>query len=117
MSPHGPGLVGRASERHVLDGLLAKVRGGESEALVIRGEAGIGKTALLRYTARQASGFRLAQLTGGEAEMELPFAGIHQLCATMLDRLDALPAPQQDALCVALGMTAGGGPDRVLVGL
>jgi AAA ATPase domain len=113
----GPAFVGRTAERDVLDGLLAKVRGGESEVLVIRGEAGIGKTALLRYTARQASGFRLAQLAGVEAEMELPFAGIHQLCATMLDRLDALSAPQLDALSVALGLTAGEVPDRFLVGL
>ena len=113
----GPGFVGRTTERDVLDGLLARVRGGESEVLVIRGEAGIGKTALLRYAARQASGFRVAQLTGVEAEMELPFAGIHQLCAPMLDRLDALPAPQRDALSVALGLAAGEVPDRFLVGL
>ena len=79
----GPGFVGRTTEREVLDGLLARVREGKSEALVIRGEAGIGKTALLRYAARQASGFQVAQLTGVEAEMELPFAGIHQLCATL----------------------------------
>jgi DNA-binding CsgD family transcriptional regulator len=117
MSTRGPGFVGRTNERTALDGLLAKVRGGESEVLVLRGEAGIGKTALLRYTARQASGFRVAQLTGVQAEMELPFAGIHQLCATMLDRLDALPAPQRGALSVALGMTAGEVPDRFLVGL
>ena len=113
----GPGFVGRTTERDVLDGLLARVREGESEALVIRGEAGIGKTALLRYTARQASGFRVAQVTGVEAEMELPFAGVHQLCATMPDRLDALPAPQRDALSVALGLVAGEVPDRFLVGL
>ena len=113
----GPAFVGRTSEREVLDGLLARVRGGESEVLVIRGEAGIGKTALLRYAARQASGFRVAELTGVEAEMELPFAGIHQLCAAMLDRLDALPAPQRDALSVALGLAAGEVPDRFLVGL
>ena len=103
----GPAFVGRTSERDVLDGLLARVRGGESEVLVIRGEAGIGKTALLRYAARQASGFRVAEVTGVEAEMELPFAGIHQLCAAMLDRLDALPAPQRDALSVALGLAVG----------
>src|SRR4051794_35834598 len=113
----GPGFVGRTSERDVLDGLLARVRDGQSEVLVIRGEAGIGKTALLRYTARQASGFRVAQVTGVEAEMELPFAGIHQLCATMPDRLDALPAPQRDALSVALGLETGEVPDRFLVGL
>src|SRR3954451_20924332 len=88
----GPGFVGRTTERDVLDGLLARARAGDSEALVIRGEAGIGKTALLRYAARQASGFRVVQLTCVEAEMELPFVGIHQLCATMPDRLDALPA-------------------------
>jgi DNA-binding CsgD family transcriptional regulator len=105
------------SERELLDGLLARVRGGGSEVLVIRGEAGIGKTALLRYAARQASGYRVAQLTGVEAEMELPFAGIHQLCVPMLDRLDALPTPQRDALSVALGLAAGKAPDWFLVGL
>src|SRR6202011_5264197 len=114
---HGPGFVGRTSEREVLDGLLARVRGGESEVLVIRGEAGMGKTALLRYAARQASGFRVAELTAVEAEMELPLAGIHQLCATMLDRLKALPVPQRDALTVALGLAAGEVPERFLLGL
>src|ERR1700759_4829248 len=113
----GPAFVGRTTERDVLDGLLAKVREGESEVLVIRGEAGIGKTALLRYAARQASGFRIAELTGVEAEMELPFAGVHQLCGMMLDRLGTLPAPQRDALSVALGLAAGQAPDRFLVGL
>jgi DNA-binding CsgD family transcriptional regulator len=112
-----PGFLGRASERDVLDGLLAKVRGGESDVLVIRGEAGIGKTALLRYVARQASGFRVAQVTGVEAEMELPYAGIHQLCAPMLDHLNELPQPQYDALSVAFGLTSGDVPDRFLVGL
>src|SRR4029450_2615499 len=107
----GPAFVGRASEREVLDGLLARVRGGESKVLVIRGEAGIGKTALLRYAARQASGFRVAEVRGVEAEMELPFAGIHQLCSPMLDRLDTLPDPQQAALSVALGLAAGEVPD------
>ena len=113
----GSAFVGRSAERDVLDGLLARVREGESEVLVIHGEAGVGKTALLRYAARQASGFRVAELTGVEAEMELPFAGIHQLCATMLDRFDALPAPQRDALSVALGLKGGEVPDRFLVGL
>jgi DNA-binding CsgD family transcriptional regulator len=113
----GPGFVGRRSERESVDELLASVRGGESKALVIRGEPGIGKTALLRYAARQASGYRVVELTGVEAEMELPFAGIHQLCGTMLDRLDALPAPQRDALSVALGLAAGEAPDRFLIGL
>src|SRR4051794_332516 len=113
----GPGFVGRSDECDVLDGLLESVRAGESGALVIRGEAGIGKTALLRFTARRASGFRVTQLAGVEAEMELPFAGIHQLCATMPDRLQALPTPQRNALSVALGLVAGEVPDRFLVGL
>src|SRR3954452_23126602 len=112
-----PGFMGRTSERDLLDGLLAKVRGGQSDVLVIRGEAGIGKSALLRYAARQAAGFRVMQVTGVEAEMELPFAGTHQLCAPMLDRLDALPRPQRDALSVALGLAAGEVPDRFLIGL
>ena len=75
VATRGPGFVGRTTERALLDGLLARVRAGESEALVIRGEAGIGKTALLRYAARQASGFRVAQITGVEAEMELAVRG------------------------------------------
>jgi hypothetical protein len=87
------GFLGRASERELLDGLLTNVREGQSAVLVIRGEAGIGKTALLRYAARQASGCRLAQVAGVEAEMELPFAGLHQLCAPLFARLDALPEP------------------------
>jgi DNA-binding CsgD family transcriptional regulator len=111
------GFLDRASEREVLDRLLAHVREGQSGVLVIRGEAGIGKTTLLRYAARHASGFRVAQVTGAEAEMELPFAGIHQLCTPLLDQLDALPQPQQDALNVALGLASGDVPDRFLVGL
>src|ERR1700759_2225724 len=111
------GFVGRTSERDMLDGLLARVRRGESDALVIRGEAGIGKTALLRDAARQASGFRVAEVTGVEAEMELPFAGMHQLCAPMLDRLHALPTPQREALSVALGLAAGEAPERFVIGL
>src|SRR3712207_3499016 len=101
------GFLGRSSEREVLDRLLADVRGGRSGVLVIRGEAGIGKTALLRYAARQAAGFRLVQATGVEAKMELPFAAIHHLCAPMLDEIDALPRPQGDALRVALGVASG----------
>jgi len=88
--PHASGFLDRASEREALDRLLAHVREGQSGVLVIRGEAGIGKTALLRYAARHASGFRVAQVAGVEAEMELPFSGIHQLCAPVLDHVDAL---------------------------
>jgi len=116
-APRSPVLLGRAGERQVLDGLLENVRGGQSAVLVIRGEAGVGKTALLHYCARQASGFRVAKLGGVESEMELPFAGLHQLCAPMLGRLGALPEPQQAALCVALGLSSGPAPDRFLVAL
>src|SRR5688500_17924754 len=110
-------FLNRNSEREHLDTLLADVLAGHSAALVLRGEAGVGKTALLRYAARQAVGFRAAQIAGVEAEMELPFAGVHQLCAPMLDRLDALPAPQREALRVALGLATGNPPDRFLISL
>ena len=113
----GLGFLGRISERGQLDALLANVREGKSAVLVLHGEAGIGKTALLRYAARQASGFRVAPIAGVEAEMELPFASTHQLCAPMLGRLETLPSPQRDALCVALGLSAGNAPDRFLVGM
>ena len=112
-----PGFRGRTSERDILDRLLANVRGGQSAVLIIRGEAGIGKTALLRYAARQAAGFQVAQLAGVQSEMELPFAGLHQLCAPMLARLDALPDPQRSALSVALGLSSGDTPDRFMVAL
>jgi DNA-binding CsgD family transcriptional regulator len=112
-----PVLLGRASERQVLDRLLENVRGGQSAVLVVRGEAGVGKTALLQHCARQASGFRVARVAGVESEMELPYAALHQLCAPMLGRLDALPEPQQAALGVALGRSSGTAPDRFLVAL
>ncbi len=112
-----PAFLDRTEERDALDRLLADARAGGSAVLVLRGEAGIGKTALLRHVARQASGFRVVQVTGVEAEMELPYAGLHQLCAGMLGRLDTLPKPQRDALGVALGLTSGEPPDRFLLGL
>jgi DNA-binding CsgD family transcriptional regulator/tetratricopeptide (TPR) repeat protein len=96
---------------------LDRVRGGQSAVLVIRGEAGIGKTALMRYCARQASGCRLVEIAGVESEMELPLAALHQLCGPMLSRLAALPEPQQRALRVAFGLAAGTAPDRFMVGL
>src|SRR3954469_7452338 len=111
------GFLDRTSEREALERVLADAREGQSAVLVMRGEAGIGKTELLRYTARQASGFRVVQVTGVEAEMELPFAGIHQLCAPLLEQLDGLPQPQQDALNVALCLASGHVPDRFLVGV
>src|SRR3954465_3520621 len=112
-----PVLLGRADERQVLDRLLENVRGGQRGVVVVGGEAGGGKAALLHHCARQASGFRVAKLAGVESEMELPFAGLHQLCAPMLERLGAPPEPQQAALCVALGLSSGPAPDRFLVGL
>jgi DNA-binding CsgD family transcriptional regulator/tetratricopeptide (TPR) repeat protein len=110
-------LLDRNSELEELDRLLANVREGRSAALVLRGEAGIGKTVLLRYAAQQASGFRVVQIAGVESEMELAFAGVHQLCVPLLACLDALPAPQRDALRVALGLAPGEPPDRFLISL
>ena len=92
------GLRGRRGECEVLDRLLASVRAGQSRVLVLRGEAGIGKTALLGYLLERASGCRIARAAGVESEMELAFAGLHQLCAPFLDRLERLPGPQRDAL-------------------
>jgi DNA-binding CsgD family transcriptional regulator len=111
----GVGFIGRARERERLDAMLAHARDGRSAVLVICGEPGIGKTALLRYAARQASGLRTAEVEGIQAEIELSFAGIHRLCAPMFDRIDALAEPQQHALRVALGVSSGDAPDRFLV--
>jgi hypothetical protein len=101
----------------VLDRLAAGVLAGQSQALILRGEAGVGKTALMDYLAAAAQGCRLERVSGSEAEMELPFAGVHALCAPMLDRLRRLPDPQRDALSTAFGLDAGPPPDRFMVGL
>ncbi len=111
------GLTGRHAERAVFDRLVNAVRAGESRVLVVRGEPGVGKTVLLDYLAGQASGCRVARAVGVQSEMELAFAGLHQLCAPMLDRLDRLPVPQREALRTAFGLAAGPPPDRFLVGL
>jgi DNA-binding CsgD family transcriptional regulator len=108
---------GRRAERQQLSRLLDAVRGGESRVLVVCGEAGVGKTALLESAISSASGFGVARAAGVESEMELAFAALQQLCAPMLDRLDRLPGPQRDALGVAFGLRAGDPPDRFLVGL
>jgi DNA-binding CsgD family transcriptional regulator/tetratricopeptide (TPR) repeat protein len=117
----GPGrhgaLRGRAEECGLLDGLLADVRRGEGRSLVLRGEAGIGKTALLEYLIESASGMTVLRAVGVESEMELAYAGLHLLCAPLLDGLARLPLPQSEALRVVFGMTAGPPPDRFLVGL
>src|SRR5579872_4824637 len=111
------GLLNRGHEREVLDRLVAEMRAGHSRVLVLRGEAGIGKTALLEYLSAAAEGCRIARAAGVESEMELAFAGLHALCAPMLGRLGHIPAPQRDALKTAFGMSAGPPPDRFLVGL
>ncbi len=110
-------LHDRREEREALVGLLEAVRGGQSRVLVVSGEAGVGKTALVKSAIGSASGFRIMRAVGIESEMELAFAALQQLCAPMLDRLERLPAPQRDALGVAFGLRAGDAPDRFLVGL
>src|SRR5580704_6026863 len=115
--PRPAALVGRQAECGVLDQLAHAVRAGESRALVVRGDLGVGKTALLDYLAGRAPGCRVARAGGAQSEMELAFAGLHQLCAPMLTHLDELPAPQRDALRIAFGTSAGPPPDRFLVGL
>src|SRR6266700_2269381 len=112
-----PSLYGRRRECAVLDELLEQVRRGRSTVLVMRGEAGVGKTALLEYVAGRARGCRLARVAGVRSEMELTFAGLHQLCAPMLSRAERLPVPQREALRIAFGLAAGPQPDRFLVGL
>jgi AAA ATPase domain len=110
-------LRGRKGESEALDRLVEAVRAGESRALVVRGEPGVGKTMLLDYVVERASGCRVAWAFGVQSEMELAFAGLHQLCAPMLDRIGCLPSHQRDALRIALGLSAGPAPDRFLVGL
>ena len=117
MSESKRGLRDRLTERETLGDLLDDARNGRSAVIVVRGEAGVGKSALLRAVAETADGFRVAQIAGVESEMELPFAGLHQLCAPMLARLDGLPPPQRRALRIALGLASGDAPDRFLVAL
>src|SRR5690242_13449369 len=110
-------LRGRRAECLELDRLLEAMHAGQGAVLVLRGEAGIGKTALLEYTAEHAEGCRVLQAVGVESEMELPFAGLHQLCGALVDGLERLPAPQRDALATAFGLSSGARPDRCFVGL
>jgi DNA-binding CsgD family transcriptional regulator len=110
-------LIDRVAERTTLDRFVAAIHAGESQALVVSGEAGVGKTELLDYLAASASGCRIARTTGCQSEMELCFAALHQLCAPMLGSLQLLPPPQCDALRTAFGMSSGPVPDRFLVGL
>jgi replication-associated recombination protein RarA len=100
-------LIDRRDECILLDGVLRAVRSGESHVLVLHGEPGVGKSALMEYLAGQASGCRLARAAGVESEMELVYAALHQVCVPLLDHLDRLPAPQHDALSTAFGLVQG----------
>ncbi len=108
---------GRRSECEFLDTVLADALAGRSRAVVLRGEAGIGKTSLLDYVADRAAGWRTATAVGIQSEMELPYSGLHQLCAPMLEQLDRLPSPQRNALATVFGHETGPVPERFLVGL
>jgi hypothetical protein len=110
-------LFGREREREVLDRLLDGARAGRGGVLVMHGEAGVGKTALLEHAVEAGPGFRIARTLGVEAEMELPFAAVEQLCSPFFDLSERLPQPQHDALDVAFGLRTGPAPDRFLVGL
>src|SRR5918997_2597320 len=112
-----PSLRGRASECTLLDGLVSAVRQGASRSLVLRGEPGIGKTALLEYLVESGSDLTVVEAAGVESEMELAFAGLHQLCGPLLDRLESLPAPQRQALEIVFGLSGGGPPGRFLPGV
>jgi DNA-binding CsgD family transcriptional regulator len=113
----GAGLLGRQGECAALDQLLADVHAGRSRVTVLRGEAGVGKSVLLDYLSGRAAGWQVARAVGVESETELAYAGLHQLCAPVLEHLDRLPAPQRDALALVFGLTSGPAPDRFLVGL
>ncbi|HEX4625703.1 MAG TPA: LuxR C-terminal-related transcriptional regulator [Solirubrobacteraceae bacterium] len=113
----GGRLLGREREREVLDRLLDGVRGGHGAVLVVQGEAGVGKTALLGYLTEAGHGFRISRTFGVEAEMELPFAAVQQLCSPFFELVERLPHPQRDALGVAFGLSTGPTPNPFLVGL
>ena len=108
-------LYGRRDECAALEALLQRTHEAQSAALVLRGEAGIGKTALLEFAAAQAAGCRVVRAVGVQADMELPFAALHHVCAPLLAGIHTLPAPQRDALQVTFGLQAGSPPDRFLV--
>ncbi|MFI6296544.1 ATP-binding protein [Nonomuraea sp. NPDC050790] len=112
-----PALRGRRDECAALDRLLASAMAGQSQVLVVRGEAGVGKSALMDYLAVNAAKCETLRAVGVESEMELAFAGLHQLCLPLMGLMDRLPDPQRDALSVTFGLSAGSVPDRFLVGL
>src|SRR5215213_9892675 len=111
------GLVGRRAECDALDRLLSDALAGRSGVMVLRGEAGVGKSALLGYLSDCTDGWQVATASGIESEMELAYSGLHQLCAPLLDHLERLPVPQRNALATVFGLSEGPAPDRFLVGL
>src|SRR3954452_23932175 len=112
-----PAFLGRRRECQALDRLLESVRAGQSRVLVLRGESGVGKSALLDYLAGNASGCRIVRAAGVESRTALAYAGLHKLSGRMLDLRERLPAPQRDALASAFSLSAGQTPDRFVVGL
>src|SRR3954454_3564158 len=117
LSPRLTRLRGRRTECEMIDQLLDRVRAGRSGACVMRGEPGIGKTTLLEYAIESASDLKVLRAVGVESELELPFAGLHQLCAPLLVQLERLPDPQRDALSTVFGLSVGGTPNRFMIGL
>jgi DNA-binding CsgD family transcriptional regulator len=113
----GTTLLGRRSECEALDDLLTDVVSGTSRVTILRGDAGVGKSELLRYLSQRVAGWRVATAVGVESEMELAYSGLHQLCGPLLDHLDRLPGPQREALATVFGLGVGAAPDRFLVGL
>src|SRR5215471_21403603 len=112
-----PGLRGRRNECDTLSGLVASAQSGRSQVLVLRGQAGIGKSALLEFLVGRAAGCRVGRAAGVESELELAYAGLHQLCSPYLDRIGALTVPQREALGTAFGLQPGPVPDRFQLGL
>ena len=110
-------MLGRQRERDALARLLNAARGGDGGVLVVHGEPGVGKTALLDWTVEEGQQLRVLRTVGVEGEMELPFAALQQLCSPILDRSESLPEPQRDALRIAFGLSAGQAPNPFLVGL
>jgi DNA-binding CsgD family transcriptional regulator len=113
----GATLLGRRSECEALDHLLTDVVSGTSRVAVLRGDAGVGKSALLSYLSHRIAGWRVATAVGVESEMELAYSGLHQLCGPLLDHLDRLPVLQREALATVFGLGVGAAPDRFLIGL
>jgi DNA-binding CsgD family transcriptional regulator len=113
----GEQLLGRQPEREVLERFLEAARGGDGGVLVVYGEPGAGKTALLEYAVEAGREFRVLRTAGVEGEMELPYAALQQLCSPILDLMERLPDPQGDALPVAFGLSRGKAPNPFLVGL